>query len=365
MMTHAIALVFVLAGSDPAPAEPPVIEGAAEEIIAAPLTETTAPMPSQSVTTLVAPAPSGVDPVLTDLGASTVTLRNVTRALGLSQSAELSHNPYYATVLRFDPRWQATQWLSLSGHLDLTNELTTPDWTSDHSTFGDLEVAASIDELYVIPVVLVTTSVGASIEAPTSKRSRAESKVLATGVSGGLERRFGVLGGLTVSSSVALTKNWHQYTTPATRGELESTGDCDIGANASCAQQVLSSGARNASWLLDLGVGGALKINDVLSARAAFRVVRAGLYRLTPDPRISYTTVETSDAQHYLISDVGVRWKPMPLLSLGAGAATLAPQLRPDGQYRTPGLNRYTQIYVDVSVSLDAALNAAGFVTEG
>ena len=49
---------------------------------------------------------------------------------------------------------------------------------------------------------------------------------------------------------------------------------------------------------------------------------------------------------------------PRSMVSGTVGAFTYYGQLEPGGSYRTPFFNRYTQIYAEVGVSIDQALDS-------
>ena len=50
---------------------------------------------------------------------------------------------------------------------------------------------------------------------------------------------------------------------------------------------------------------------------------------------------------------VEVSYSPLPWLGLALGTSTFNPQLTPSSEYRAPFFNRYTQVYFDISLTID------------
>ena len=93
-----------------------------------------------------------------------------------------------------------------------------------------------------------------------------------------------------------------------------------------------------------------------LSASGAF--VTDYLHPLVTDDTVSFVPQEPEDRRFLVATDLSLAFQPIPSLGITVGASTTYPQLAPDSSYRTPVFNRFTEIYLDLT------LDVAGLVSQ-
>jgi hypothetical protein len=286
---------------------------------------------------------------------SRTSLRTAFSAVSLAPSAELTYNPQVVTRLRLLPRWWFNDQIYARAMFDVSAELTQADWTDDHVYVGDLRLTGGWADIVRIPVVDVDISAEATIVAPTSAAARAQSLILETAIDVNFARTFAVLGGLSVQYEAGIANDFHRYTTASDGGCLAG------GFDDNCAVQI-GSGHRNVSWWMSHTLIGSLLATDWLATTAVLGVTRGQLYGLedevTSDERISLESPEPTNARYYLLSQLAVTFFPRSMVTGTVGAFTYYGQLEPNGTYETPLFNRNTQIYAEVGLSIDQALDS-------
>ncbi len=55
---------------------------------------------------------------------------------------------------------------------------------------------------------------------------------------------------------------------------------------------------------------------------------------------------------------IDISYSPLPYIGFSLGTSTLNPQLAPDSSYYAPFFNRYTQVYFDVTLTIDEVVQA-------
>jgi hypothetical protein len=282
---------------------------------------------------------------------SSISYRNTMGALAMLPGAEPTYNPYYAMQLSFQPRAWLNDKVYARASFDIASELTRADWTNDSLFIGDLGLAVGADGLYKIPLVDVDVSGELSVGIPTSLASRATSRILQTSASLSLSRKFGKF---SLSYSGGFDKNWNEYTTAAPTGTL--LGVCGIGDRTGCVDMVVQTGRRNVDWALSSGLSGGYKATPWLSFSLGAGFSAAWLYALPEASQISLQVQQSTNVRYFLSSSASVTVKPSDLVTFSLGARSVHGQLAPDGSYRVPLINRFTQLYLDMGLNVASAI---------
>ncbi len=299
------------------------------------------------------------------LAGSTVSYRNSMATRSLAVGGELHYNPYYGMTVALAPQLALGEWLrwpSLAKHIyargafDITGELTHSDITTQPLLLSDVTLALGAAELYRVPYVGADLSVEAAVGMPSSLASQAEQRIAEGSLGLSAERAFKVRNGLTVGWDLTFGKDWSKTTTAGYAYALESR--CAGGAAATCAPVAMHTGERNVDWLVDTGLSAKLDVFEWLSLRAAASLTQAWLYALPADQRISLSPTDATSKRYFTTALVAVTVKPQPLYSVVAGLRSLHEQLAPDGTYRLPLFNRYTQFYVEARLDLSQAIHS-------
>jgi hypothetical protein len=303
--------------------------------------------PSLPVSEVAAPLPAAGTPPAPFYRGTTFSYRNTVAALSFNPGAEPTYNPYYAMTLAISPRAWLSKQLYVRGSFDVSSELTQSDSTNDRFVIGDLGLAAGLDGLYTIPLVKVDVSTELAVSLPTSKGSQAATRLFSSALSLSLARKFGPV---TLSYSGNVDKYWNRYTTGAPTAYL--VAPCEVTTGSGCVDKMIETGRRNVNWAVSNGLNASYKASAWLSVSAGVGVSTAFLYALPEAEQISLDVKQTSDVRYLMSSSLGVSLKPVEPVTVGFGLRASYGQLAPDGGYRVPLLNRFTQLYLDVGVNL-------------
>jgi hypothetical protein len=296
---------------------------------------------------------------------SVVAYEHTFSAISLDKGAEQSWNPYYAHSLSLQPTWRFHDYFALKARLDVEQELTDADETAKafQWMWTDLQLDANAGKGYTEPTTGLRINGGLRVVLPVSLMSRARSMVLGLGPSAVLSRKFPVLKGLNVAYMGRWTYQFHESTTAQYDGS--TIPSCNDPESPGCAR-FYNTGVRNAEDVLMHGPQLSLDITDKLSFASAFVFVRSGLYDVEP------TTIQTgmgpvSIGENAADPDVGARYaqwftaevsyQAIDFVGVSLGVSSLYPQLASDGTDRTPFINRFTNVFLDLSLDIDSLVN--------
>lgn len=297
----------------------------------------------------VATAPSGSREAPPWYRGSAISYRNVVSAKGLDRSADPTHNPYYAMQLLVAPRYWFGEKLYARASFDVSTELTRADWTTDRFYIGDVGLGLGVDGAFTLPRVGVTVGAELGLSVPTSKASRASTRVLGSSLSVSLAKK---LGSVSLGYAGGVDKGWNRYVTGAATHQL--LGSCDAATGQGCMNLLVENGRRNVNWALSNGLVGSWKANAWLGFSASLGVSTAFLYGLPPVEGQSLEVLDTSSTRYGMSSSLAVSLKTSDLVTMGLGARSSYAQLTPDGSYRLPFANRFTQLYLELNLSVAA-----------
>ncbi len=268
--------------------------------------------------------------------------------LSFDKGAELTYNPYYAMSLSLAPRWQFAGPGFVSARVSLTREITDSDVTTDFGEwwFSDTSIAIGAASFYTIPVVGLSFSGDLTITAPSSPVSRARTLQVGLGPGLSVRRSFDVLSGISLGYGFRGTWLGHAHTTA--ERELPLIPGC---SGPAC-EEFVNTGVRNAEWRLvhafDVGFG----FTEWLSLAVSAALITDYLYPVTADERVSTVPQEPEDRRFGVSTNIALGFRPHRAVSVTLGASATNPQLAPDSSARTPFFNRYTTVYLDLSLDV-------------
>lgn len=288
---------------------------------------------------------------------SAVRMRNRVAARSFVKNLELTFNPEASTTIAVMPSVWYSNWLNISGYVDVTREWTQSDFDTYAGEFilSDIFLSASAVNFFTIPYLEINLTASVTGVIPTSKWSWAQTMLGRVQATGGVNRFFPLLGGLVLSYSGTVGKGFHRYTTGENESSLEH-GGC---VSAEVCGIWASSGVRNPEWTINNRVGATFLFTGWLGVSANAWVINQRLYPLVKqDPTISYRpedptgTLGIQNWRHFARLQAAAFVTPHPTVTFAAGLDTFNPQLAPDGRYRVPGFNRFTQLYCDVLINI-------------
>ena len=272
-------------------------------------------------------------------------------AYSLDKSAQPTYQPYYAHRLYLMPFWHFNDFFLVKARLVFEQELTD---TADTSTTYKHEVTLSdlsIDTSFAgvtEPYSGIKFKGGIRWLFPTSKASQAQTMRVGIGPGVAVERVFPLLEGLTIGYSARMMFYVNKYRTAQNDSPWVSCGnDTDL---AGCSQFV-QSGSRNPWGELRHGPDIKLGIIPKLNFEVMFTMTNDYLYSLDgptvlgddKDVRVRYSQWLLATLSYDVTDYVGV----------SLGVSTMYGDLQPDGTYRTPFINRLSQVYVSLSILID------------
>jgi hypothetical protein len=283
-------------------------------------------------------------------------------ALTLDRGAELTYDPVYSWLMRFQPRYYVTKQLQLRLKVGLAVEWTNADDTTTYHEplWEDIWLDAVYGNLYKDRFTGIAVTPTLRFTLPVSKASRARSLYLGIAPGFNLMRGFKLPHHMTLNVAYAFsyTKYLNEYTT--VQYEAPTIMTC-TGGGGVC-DRFSHSGARNPSHLfmnsfvVDWGITKKLKFSGM------FGVVNALLYDLTPAAITvaGGTNVDVATDPHNNVSlraamiySFELAYDVHPAISVSLGSYTYNPQLTEGSSYRAPFFNRYTELVLSTTISLD------------
>lgn len=297
---------------------------------------------------------------------SVVELRNAVGIIGLDPSAELTHDPMYMLALALSPAWWFGDVLYVNARLDLSQELTNADDTTyrNELVVGDLLLGVGASRFYQIPVLDIDVSTDLRITLPTSKVSRARTLLFGLGPRIVLGRKFelGAAGTLTVRYGARFSFLFHSYTT----AERETPLIPGCGVQSGGCESQLNTGLRNTHFRLAHGIDVTWDPRDWLELSLSYQHIVDWLYPIDAvDPRLTFQAEPGTDVRFSSLFGLEVAVTPTPMLVVAVGWETLSPQQAPDSTYYNPLFNRYSTLYVDLRLQIEALVDTISDITRG
>jgi hypothetical protein len=291
---------------------------------------------------------------------------NIFNAYQLNRGADRTYNPYYAMSLSARARWYFRDPLSLRLRFDVEVELTDADDTTDYqeTRVSDLTLDLVYNPVYTIPALGVDLGLGVRAVFPTSLQSQAETRYMGLGVDLRLSRTFDVLDGLVIGYVFRYTKYLNRYTTMEreTNPYACSPNQPDCLANHQLGDPSRSHGFTS-DILLELNFAErvrpmALSFNLIFLNYLTYEVPEATVELMGGQTAVVEHIEDPQNHQASIWFVVDYTIELTQYLALSVGASTLWPQLAPDSTYRTPLFNRYTTVYLDLSLDIERLVAA-------
>lgn len=287
---------------------------------------------------------------------SSFTYRNAVTALSFKKDADLTYNPYYEMSWAFHPMWWVGDVFNASVDFAIMRELTEADDTTydGEPLFSDITLNLGASRFATIPVVGIDMSASLSLVGPTSKSSQARTMMFGLKPGLSLKRTFDVLSGLYIGYSFGISKYFYEATTA--QNEEAAISNC-AGSVGGC-EEYQNTGVRNTNWGLSNGFSLGIAFIDQLSLDASFGLRHSFLYKQDeadePDDGMSEWQPGTdTNVRYMMVYGLGLTATPFRALSIGLGAETANPQLKANATYERPFFNRYTVVYLDLTLDID------------
>jgi hypothetical protein len=284
-------------------------------------------------------------------------------ALTLLPDAELTYNPTIASGINIAPQVWIGDHLHFGASVAAFGEWTEADSTTyaGEVLLSDLRLSAGLANLFTMPWLGISYSANAFAALPTSKGSQAATSIGSVGASLSLSRAFQIpyTAAAGLSYQLRADRFFHRYT-PGERATSVLEGRC-VGATEYCGIYA-STGVRNVEWSLRHRVSASISPFQWLGASVSGGISKQFLYasKFQDDVYISYQPTNPTglpdagaDTRYGLSVVTALFVTPHPAVTVTVGTATNHGQLGADGRYRTPGFNRFTEIYSDVSLNID------------
>jgi hypothetical protein len=270
-------------------------------------------------------------------------------------------NPYYTHRLELSPQWNFGQWVFLRGRVELGQELTVADDTEyvREVVLSDVTVDAG-SAGWMEPYSGIRISGDVRLNAPTSKVSRAQSRVLSVGPRLGVSRTFPLRSGLTVAYEGRYTQRFHKYTTSQLDGPRLLA--C-VGVESTECLETAHTGRRNVRE--DVAHGPTLMFAPLerLSIVAAFRFSHPTLYPLAQpaagrEAELRENPYANASPRDATIFSLGVSYPVLQGLELSLGATSFTPYYDPSTSgSRNPFFNRNTTLNLGLDLDFERLLS--------
>jgi hypothetical protein len=280
-------------------------------------------------------------------------------ALTLHKGAEPFYNPQYGHRLELQPEWHFNDQYFLRGRLELSQELTISDETRyRHEVVASDVRVEGVMEGWTEPRTQILVTPNLRLTLPLSKKSQAQTMVVALAPGVTLSRAFTVGQGLNVAYGLRYQERFHRFTTMQTDGP-QLSACVDLGS-FDCAESV-QTGKRNVRRDFVHGPTVVFTAHERVTLTTAFLLSHGFLYGLAAAPE----GVAQSNGL-VLSADTGVRnltrfdlqaeVNLVRGLSVAVGASTLSSQPGPSGRFVFPFFNRDTVLFVDFGVNVEGLL---------
>jgi hypothetical protein len=287
----------------------------------------------------------------TSFKGSSFSVKNVVSTLSLNKDGQLTYNPYYAVSVQASPRFWFTKSLYTSVSVGAVQEITNSDSTTQRgeTMLDDITVRLGLSKIASIPGGL-TLSGSLDGLIPTSKASQARTMLM--GIRPALNLSWVIPGAKGLSFSYSVSGTWyvHNYTTASK--EVPLIPGCSI-TDQGC-DAFSHNGLRNTQWRLINSVSTNFNATSWLGFSATFVVLNDFLYALEPSEEhaTSFVPQEPTSTRYILAYDLSTTIRPTSSMSITLGASTANPQMAPDTSYYRPFFNRYTNLYLNLSLDV-------------
>jgi hypothetical protein len=277
-------------------------------------------------------------------------------AYTFDQGAELHYNPTVGHRLGILPEYHFNDLFFARAKFWLSQELTQSDTTTyknevelsdlwlDFGTEGFTESHTGIKLSGEVRVTL-----------PTSKTSQSIGRIMTVGPLASVSKKFDVLKGLTFGYVGRFTYRFNQFTT----GQYQTPylASCGDPRGATCAD-FYSSGLRSVNYDVTHGLVASFMPHEKVSLDVVLWLQHAWLYPLAPaqsqflgSQGLTNTGTNVRNTTVFYLSG---SYQLTKVFGLTLGAFTFTGEPTTDGNYLNPFFNRYTTLYLEAGVDVEA-----------
>ena len=276
-------------------------------------------------------------------------------SVGHHQDLSPSYTRSFVRTIAFEPAYAISEDLATTLRLAGSQELTTTDTTyRQEFLWEDLQLTAEL----TLPVPekaqgIFAAGLAAAVDFPTSKASEAQTQVLALAPAVDFAVTAPLLDGLSWAYSIEASPRFFRYTTASTQVPLPCsvTAGCALG-------RTTNTGQRNTAFLLTHSFEVSLAaLDSKLGLSASLDLSYGFLTEKSPSERWEETTLSPAENAGGSPVNLSSAFVFDPGVGLSIGLWTPA-GMEADGSYTNPVANRYSQVYVDVTLSPVAGLLA-------
>lgn len=275
-------------------------------------------------------------------------------AISLNKGAEPTYNPYYAHRLTIWPHWHFGDYALVRARLIIEQQITNADDTTykNEVVLSDLLLDANWKGI-TEPYSGIKLKSGVRFTLPTSKGAQAETLRMGIGPSVGLDRKFPLLGGLTLGYASRFTFYFHGKQVAETESVYRPCGG-DYSNPSGCGPE-MAGGTRNAWFGILHGPSLIFVPHERVTVDASYSFIKSYLYDLAGGTYLGDDQDVAVRSSQWFLAAVTV--EVVDFLSVSVGASTLFGDLKPNGKYRTPFFNRTTELSLSLNLAIDPLLS--------
>lgn len=284
---------------------------------------------------------------------SALTYGHQATAYTFDRGAEPHYNPTWSHRLGLAPEIHVGDQLFFRGAFSLSQEFTASDSTSRINEVEWSDVLLAVGAVgFTEPFTKIKLGGSFQVALPTSKASKAATRILAIGPSLSLSRTFPVRSGLTLAYAGRYSYRFHKFTTA--QRDAPALITCGDPGSAECAD-FIGTGRRNAHSDVTHGPTVSFAPFDFLSVTASYGMTTQWLYPLAAAD-VTATSPFVSN-RYYSDFDLSLSWQIIRPLGITLGASTAYQQLGTDGRFEQPLFNRFTTLYLDLALDVEATVS--------
>ncbi|MFT3842170.1 MAG: hypothetical protein QM723_34585 [Myxococcaceae bacterium] len=322
----------------------------------APAVATTPAAPAPNVPATISAAPEEKKPL--PFHGSAITYGPSATAYTFDQSADLKYNPTVGHRLGFLPEYHfADDLFAVKAKFWLSQEFTQSDTTTYKNEVEPSDIWVDLaTEGFKEKVTGLKLSGDVRFTLPTSKASQEVGRIMTIGPSLTLSRKFDVLHGLTVGYTGRFTYRFNKFTTGQHSSPwLVSCGDT---ASSTCGDVFLTNGTRSTNYDVMHGLVVSFAPLEKLSFDGLFLYDHAFLYPLAATPGqfqgSQGLTGSGTDVRNLAVIYLSTTYQLTKVFGLTLGAFTFTTEPDVNGQYLFPIFNRYTVLYLEAGIDVEA-----------
>lgn len=282
-------------------------------------------------------------------------------ALSFAPHADPTWNPNYVHTLSLAPTWHFGDTVVVRGSFMLEQELTNSDDTVQKNewVWSDVNLDVSPEQGWTESETGIRLNGGVRFQIPLSKMSAAQKLNLGIAPAASLSRKFDVMNGLTVRYGARWQFNWHRNIYPGYDGPTIMA--CSGVDSAECGAYMYN-GHPSVANLINHGPAVSFSPIEKLTLNAEFSFRRASVHTITDyvlkqDGTGPVTLPGSSAVRYFQMFRFEAAYNLFDFLDLSAGVLSMYQDTKLDGTYQTPFINRFTTVFLGLSIDADGLLS--------